>query len=422
MIKEKFELFKQSLKKLISKEVDDEDNKNAQTILRKQIIRAASVAFCLVLILWLLNSAVNDANKSLDDKENASKAEESSSSRYIDLADKALDKEELWRNYFEEDLAKQETNTSKMVKALQESQEKLLIDVKVSLKKAVDEVHKSRISQDKQFEQATKRLKDSLEQQRLLAAAEVQQVSSVHIDEMGFENDVVFDDPKSIEDYIPEGTYFSGYLLNGLALSTGLNAPEENTTTVTIRLAGRGNLDKANKLKVTDCRITGSAYGDLSSERGVIRLEKMTCKANGVYTTSDIAGDVIGPDGLDGIKGAVISTSTKHLKNAAIGGVISGLVGASKGQEGFSLSAGGVSSSKSKGMGDLLRSGGINGVSNVGEKIADHYLRLADSLSPILTIDAGVKINPRITKGFFVGERGIRSKIKKDRRTGGGKK
>ena len=131
---------------------------------------------------------------------------------------------------------------------------------------------------------------------------------------------------------------------------------------------------------------------------------------------------MIGDDGLDGIKGTVVSTSTKHLNNAVIGGMISGLVSASKGQEGISIGGGGVASKKSKSMGDLLHSGGISGISNVGEKIADHYLRLADSLSPVLVIPAGVKINPKIKKGFFVGERGMKAKIKRERKVSRGQK
>ena len=232
---------------------------------------------------------------------------------------------------------------------------------------------------------------------------------------------MVFDEPKSAQDYIPEGTYFSGYLLGGIVVSTALNTPDENATPIIIRLQSRGNLDRENPLDIAKCRMTGSAYGDLSSERAVIRLEKMICKEDGVYITSDIAGIVYGDDGFNGIKGTVVSTSSKHLKNAAIGGLISGLSSAAKGQEGVSLGAGGIASTKAKGMGDLLRSGGMSGVSNIGEKLADYYLRQADSMSPVLTIPAGVKVNTQITKGFFVGERGMKNKLKQERKAMGQK-
>ena len=88
-----------------------------------------------------------------------------------------------------------------------------------------------------------------------------------------FEHEVEFDRPKSAANYIPEGTYFTGYLLGGVVVSTALSTPDENATPVSIRLTGRGNLNKANKTDMAKCSIMGSAYGDLSSERAIIRLE-----------------------------------------------------------------------------------------------------------------------------------------------------
>ena len=142
-------------------------------------------------------------------------------------------------------------------------------------------------------------------------------------------------------DYVPEGTYFTGYLLGGIVVSTALGAADENSTPVNIQLKGRGNLAKQNGLDISKCRIIGSAYGDLSSERAFIRLEKMVCEEDGMYITSEIAGDVHGPDGFNGIKGTVVSTGAKHIKNAAIGGLISGLAGSAKGQEGINITSGG---------------------------------------------------------------------------------
>ena len=192
------------------------------------------------------------------------------------------DIEVFWRNYFEEDMNKQKTRTKEMIDLLTQNQEKVLREVKSSLAEAVDEVHRLKEQQKEQFDRTAKQLQDSLEEQRMLAEAGANRVNPVNIDEIGFEDDVVFDEPKPVEDYIPEGTYFSGYLLNGVVLDTGLNAPKEKTSSVTIRLQGRGNLDAANKLKISDCKIEGSAYGNLSSERGVFRLEKMICKENGM--------------------------------------------------------------------------------------------------------------------------------------------
>ena len=238
----------------------------------------------------------------------------------------------------------------------------------------------------------------------------------------GFDNDTEFDMPKSAADYVPEGTYFTGYLLGGIVVSTALGAADENSTPVNIQLKGRGNLAKQNGLDISKCRIIGSAYGDLSSERAFIRLEKMVCEEDGMYITSEIAGDVHGPDGFNGIKGTVVSTGAKHIKNAAIGGLISGLAGSAKGQEGINITSGGLVSTKSKGFKDMATGGLLSGASNAGEKIADYYLRQAESMSPVLTIPGGVRVNPQIIKGFFIGQVNTHRKIKAKRLTDKGNK
>lgn len=234
-----------------------------------------------------------------------------------------------------------------------------------------------------------------------------------------FEREVEFDKPKTAASYIPEGTYFTGHLLGGIAVSTGLNTPDENATPVAIKLMGRfdahsrltTNLSSLNTLDLSNCRIMGSSYGDLSSERAIVRLEKMICEKDGVYITSKIAGQIFGSDGLNGIKGTVVSTSSKHIKNAAIGGLISGMAGAAKGQDGSIISGAGLIQTKQKGAKNLLGEGVMQGTSNAGDKIADYYLRQAEAMSPILTVPSGVRINAQITKGFFVGEISTHRKI-----------
>lgn len=64
----------------------------------------------------------------------------------------------------------------------------------------------------------------------------------------------------------------------------------------------------------------------------------------------------------------------------------------------------------------------MNGASNAGEKIADYYLREAERMSPVLTIKGGVRVNPQIIKGFFIGQVNTHRKIKAKRLTDKGNK
>ena len=318
----------------------------------------------------------------------------------------------MWRNHHEEALKKKTDELNQRIlqaeASVEETKEKLIADTQGELRVLMEQLKMARA----EMQEANISLREASSREQELINASVPAYISPSLEVEEFQGEVELDMPKSAKDYVPEGTYFTGYLLGGLVVSTALNTAEENAVPLTIILKSRGNLAKENPMDISQCKILASAYGDLSSERAVIRLEKMTCYRDGMYITSNIAGDVHGPDGFNGIKGTVISTSSKHLKNAAIGGLLSGLSSSAKGQDGVNLSSGGLVSTKSKGFKDMATGGLMSGVSNAGDKLAEYYLRQAESMSPVLTISGGVRVNAHITKGFFIGEVGTHRKIK----------
>jgi conjugal transfer pilus assembly protein TraB len=339
----------------------------------------------------------------------------------VELADKALDPDKMWRNHHEEALkAKTDELNKRIVQAeasVEETKNKFIEESRLQVESLKEQLKMAKAEMD----EANRMLRGvAAREEERLNAEPLHKATAIEM--QGFDNDTEFDMPKSAADYVPEGTYFTGYLLGGIVVSTALGAADENSTPVNIQLKGRGNLAKQNGLDISKCRIIGSAYGDLSSERAFIRLEKMVCEEDGMYITSEIAGDVHGPDGFNGIKGTVVSTGAKHIKNAAIGGLISGLAGSARGQEGINITSGGLVSTKSKGFKDMATGGLLSGASNAGEKIADYYLRQAESMSPVLTIPGGVRVNPQIIKGFFIGQVNTHRKIKAKRLTDKGNK
>lgn len=338
----------------------------------------------------------------------------------VELADKALDGEKMWRNYHEDELKKKSEELQVRI-AQAESEAKEAKDALIEdTKREIDSLKEQLKIARTELIEASIGLKGVVaREQERLDSAPPHEPSVLEIQD--FAGDTEYDLPKSAADYVPEGTYFTGYLLTGLVVSTALSTPDEGATPLTIRLKGRGNLADENKTDITNCQIVGSAYGDLSSERAVIRLEKMVCKKGGMYITSHIAGDVHGPDGFNGIKGNVVSTGSKQIKNAMIGGVISGLGNNAKGQGGASITPAGLVSTKSQGFKDMAKDGLLSGVSNAGDKIADYYLRQAEAMSPVLTIPGGVRVNAHITKGFFMGEVGTHKRVASERK-GGAKK
>ena len=336
----------------------------------------------------------------------------------VELADKNLDPEKHWRNYFEDRQEQVAKDLEKRLQELSKEQVELINKTNQRIEQELAETKEKLDAAGRELASASVDLQRATKFEQTIHSTDIYTESELGIQD--FDSEVEFDKPKSAKNYIPEGTYFTGHMLGGIAVSTGLNTPDENATPVAIKLMGRfdpkgrltTNLSSLNKTDLQNCRIMGSAYGDLSSERAIIRLEKMVCERDGVYITSKIAGQIFGSDGLNGVKGMVVATSSKHIKNAAIGGLISGIAGAAKGQEGSSISGAGLIQTKKKGAKNLLGEGVFQGASNAGDKIADYYLRQAEAMSPILTVPSGARINAQITKGFYVGEISTHRKIK----------
>lgn len=382
---------------------------------QKSVVKG--VAFFILLLGFGLFILVEEKAKNAANKDQIL---EPLSHLKVELPDKGLDTERHWRDHFESEMTRNKEEINASLDSMKREQDDLL-------RKARENIRIELSATKEKLDMAKAELANAALELRRDQAPREESIQQLHMESnltvQEFNQEVSYDRPKSAVNYIPEGTYFTGNLLGGIVVSTALNAPDENATPITIKLKGRfnkgrstTNLSKLNKLPLHECRIMGSAYGDLSSERAIIRLEKLTCLENGFYRTSKIAGQIFGPDGFNGIKGKVVSTSTKHLKNAAIGGMISGLSSSAKGQDGLSIIGGGAITTKKKSMGDLFSNGAMSGVSNMGDKLAEYYLRQAEAMSPVLTIETGARVNAQITKGFFVGEASTHRKIKSEKK------
>ena len=394
------------LKTLYQKGADNQSILKGQ----KAIIQ---IAFFLFVCIFLALGIFVNKSSSTGEKVNAD------NNLSIDLPDKGLNAEGHWREHLSNQRVKDRKEFDQRLKQLEEDQKQIQREYEQRIEKELsDSGAKLKLARQELVNASLEIKRQEQEKKALSASIPKHQEPSLNVQE--FTKEIVYDQPKSMKNYIPEGTYFTGHLLGGIVVSTAMNTPDENATPVIIQLDARNNirnqsttnLARQNKLNLGKCRILGSSYGDISSERAIIRLEKLICEQNGSYITSKIAGQLHGPDGYNGIKGTVVSTNAKHIKNALIGGLISGVAGSAKGQSAVSMSGSGIITSPQKSVGDLLTSGAQQGATSAAEKVADYYLRQAEAMSPVLTVPSGVRVNAQITQGFFVGEVSTHKRIK----------
>lgn len=397
--------FKDKLSKIVSSGVNNKSISARQKLIFKAVI-ITIVAIILGLFVY-----IQEKRKISKAKQKPVEVEHTK----LELPDSTIDAEKRWRDHFEKLIAMHKRDMDDRLKIMEDSQSKLISKANEAVERELKETkEKLKMAQEELVSASLDLKRVAEEEEARINANPPHEESNLTMQEIG--GDIQYDLPKSAENYIPEGTYFTGNLLGGIVVSTALNTAQENAVPVVIRLTGRGNLSKHNKLNIKNCIIKGGAYGDKESQRVIMRLEKLVCLRDGLYQTSLISGQIFGPDGYNGIKGKMVSTSNQHIMNAMLGSLIGGLSSSSKQQESFLLTGGGALSTKKHNIGDMLGNGALDGVSNAGDMVAKHFLKLAESMSPVLMVKNGVKVNPQITTGFFIGEVGTHKKIKQSKR------
>ena len=359
------------------------------------IVLGVSIALFFVLIIWLRYKSMPIGGSDEEGDKSVIK---------LEVASNALDSEKMWRNYFEDKLIENKTHSNEKLKLIEDSLNEQSAAYQDQLKTEIEKLkHQIQYLADEQ-NAATLKLNNIKSEGGLSNVSEHRadrSVEEARINVNAMDQGDLFDTPKSARNFIPETAYVKGVLLGGISVSTAMGSASEPVPVI-IKITDRGNLPKNFNIDLKQCRIMGSSYGDLSSERAIIRVETLSCKdieRELIYTTK-VAGLVYGDDGYNGIKGRVIQTSSKHLKNAMIGGVLSGFAGAGKGRDQFSISSIGVTSRK-KGPAETLQEGAFAGVSNASEKLAEYYIKQAESMSPILLISGGTKVDIVFTKGVY---------------------
>ena len=81
--------------------------------------------------------------------------------------------------------------------------------------------------------------------------------------------------------FVPAGTFVRAIALGGADASAGVTS-QANPTPMLFRLLDKGTLPNHHESQLKNCIATAAVMGDVSSERGEIRLERLSCtRANG---------------------------------------------------------------------------------------------------------------------------------------------
>lgn len=378
-------------------------------------IVAVLVIISFIVLLFFIAS--NDKPKNgLDEANIADDNNISTKHTKIELGTDATKADVKWQNFLEESIETEGKTREQQIELLKNAVAKSQEAGKEEVNTELDEL-KSRLSYA--LNEIDRLKVDNQNIQQDIASLTPEHGNEKIATELGItaiNTKLVTMPPVSSFNYIPATSYVSGHLLGGIAVSTSVNSAAEPIPVI-IKLTSRGNLPKDFAVDMKQCRLLASAYGDISSERAIVRAEELVCedKEAGLVISTKVSGVIYGDDGANGIRGSVVSMSDKHLKNAVIGGVLSGFSNSAKGQNGLDITALGAISTKKKGMKDMATDGLLSGTSSAAEKLADYHIRLAENISPVILVPGGTKVDIVFTKSVEIGSRDIEEVINAER-------
>jgi len=220
---------------------------------------------------------------------------------------------------------------------------------------------------------------------------------------------------KSVDHYVPAGTFVKARLTSGVVASTAVGA-SSSPQPLHMEMTHFGNMPRGFKTDVKRCFLIGSAYGDLASERVFMRLETLSCieRKTGEIMELKVDGYVSGEDGANGMRGIIVDKSGPAMRNAFVGGFLSGVGGflADTGRGTSQISPMGITTQEALKASDILKGGAGKGVGNAMEKMADFYIKRAEQLQPVIEIEPGRRVDVVFKAGFDMNQTLYRHSLK----------
>ncbi len=221
---------------------------------------------------------------------------------------------------------------------------------------------------------------------------------------------------KSTDNTIPSGAFAEAVLIGGVDASTAIQASSDPRP-ILLRLTHPGTLPRRFQSDLEGCHVLAASYGDISSERVFMRLEKLSCVERKTGEVMDMAvqGYVAGEDGRAGIRGVVVDKAGASMRNAMVGGFFSSLgkfLGQNRSPLLFSPTAGFTQQNPMMGM-DLLKQSAGTGIGGALDKYADFYIKRAEQMQPVIQVAAGRKVDIVFSQGFDFSDSTLRKVLSK---------
>lgn len=219
------------------------------------------------------------------------------------------------------------------------------------------------------------------------------------------------EEEKEMSVTIPAGSILSGVLVTGMDAPTGRQAQRDPFPSL-LRIKTEAILPNRFRADFRECMLIAGGWGDLSSERAYMRAERLSCVRNdGTVLEAPIEAYATGEDGKTGIRGRLVSKQGQIIARSLMAGFLQGVAGAFDVRQvpSINITRAGEGDKDVQSPvyeqafdGNALQAAGVGGVGSALERIADFYLEMAESIFPVIEIDAMRDVDFIVNRGMTV--------------------
>ncbi|MCK2176778.1 F-type conjugal transfer pilus assembly protein TraB [Enterobacter asburiae] len=196
--------------------------------------------------------------------------------------------------------------------------------------------------------------------------------------------------------WIPSGSFSDAVLIEGADANASVTG-QQNTSPVTIRLQGNIQMPNNKEFNADGCFIVGEMWGDISSERGNVRTQSISCiLKNAKHVDMEFQGHV-SFQGKGGIRGKPVMRNGMIVGYAGASGLLSGF---GEGIKSAATPSVGLGATASVGAGDVFKQGFGGGASKAADTLSQYWIKRAEQYHPVIDIGAGNQVTVVFQKGF----------------------
>jgi conjugal transfer pilus assembly protein TraB len=204
---------------------------------------------------------------------------------------------------------------------------------------------------------------------------------------------------KTPDNYVFSNTFAKAKVLQGADASAGVLS-QSNPDVMILQILDDGIMPNNHRSPLKNCFVSVSVVGDISSERGKVRTERLSCiHPDGTSLDTQVTGIV--SDSKNGIRGKVVWRDQPMLKKAFWGSFWEsmGNVGQQYAHDVSTSPLGSVATIQPEKIPLAAASSGASGASKM---YASYNIKRAEMYHPVIQLAPGMIVDVVFLKGFWL--------------------